>query len=288
MKLSVIIPCLNAAKTISAQLDALKRQEWEENWEVIVADNGSTDATLDVIETRGDGLPYLQVADASDRPGAGHARNVGALFARGEFLVFCDSDDEVGDGWLAAIASALSEHDFVASRFDIEKLNPPRISGKLRNTQATGVQRIKYPPYLKHAGGSGLGVNRKLHERIGGFDESLLRLQDTDYCFRLQLLGYELHFAADALVHVRFSSNPGVLFRQSRLWAMYNELLYKRYGDGLPLSHPWLTYLKGWCDLIRSAPRVFRKDTRPAWVKALGTQIGLLQGAARFLVPPVR
>lgn len=288
MKLSIIIPCFNAARTIAVQLHALGRQRWCDPWEVIIADNGSTDGTLDVIKSTSAGLPCVQVVDASERRGAGHARNVGALFARGEALVFCDADDEVGDGWLAAIGSALGEHDFVASRFDMEKLNPPSISGKLRNTQATDVQRIKYPPYLKHAGGSGLGVRRELHDRVGGFDESLLRLQDTDYCFRLQRLGYELHFAADAVVHVRFSSKPGVLFRQSRLWAQYNELMYKRYGSGVPLSHPWLTYFKAWHDLIRSAPRVLYKDTRPAWMKALGTQIGLLQGAARFLVPPVR
>src|SRR4029077_7325804 len=39
LKLSVVIPCLNAAATIGAQLEALTRQSWEGEWEVIVADN---------------------------------------------------------------------------------------------------------------------------------------------------------------------------------------------------------------------------------------------------------
>ncbi|MBF2059991.1 glycosyltransferase family 2 protein, partial [Fischerella thermalis] len=43
MKVSVIIPCLNAAETIGVQLEALANQQWSQPWEVIIADNGSTD-----------------------------------------------------------------------------------------------------------------------------------------------------------------------------------------------------------------------------------------------------
>ncbi len=288
MKLSVIIPCLNAAQTIGAQLDALCRQVWNEAWEVIVADNGSSDETMEIIKKHGGSLPSVEVVDASDRAGSAHARNVGALFARGESIVFCDADDEVGTGWLAAIGAALDEHDFVASRFEIEMLNPAWISGRLKNPQAAGLQQIAYPPYLCHAGGSGLGIKRDIHRRAGGFDESLPRLQDTDYCFRVQRLGTELHFAADAVVHVRYSNKPGALFRQARLWAEYNELMYKRYGGGARLAHPWATYTQTWRDLIWCASRTLHKETRSAWMKTLGTQIGLLQGVIRFRVPPVR
>ena len=288
MKLSVVIPCLNAAETIGDQLDALRRQKWDEPWEVIIADNGSTDATLSVIQANDHGFTSLEVIDASDRQGAAHARNVGACFASGESLLFCDADDEVGPGWLAAMGAALSEYDFVASRLEIAKLNPPWIAGSLKNPQENGLQKVGYPPYLPHAGGSGLGIKRVLHQRVGGFDESLPRLQDTDYCFRVQMLGVELKFVADAVVHVRYSRNPVSFFRQARLWAEYNELMYRRYGGGAQLSQPWAAYVQTWRDLICCIPRTFHKETRCAWMKTLGTQIGLLQGAIRFRVPPIR
>ena len=288
MKLSIIIPCLNAAETIAYQLGALRRQISDVSWEVIITDNGSTDGTVEIIRKNSHGLPCVQVIDASDRKGSAHARNIGALFARGESIVFCDADDEVGNGWLAAIAAALERHEFVASRFDIEKLNPSWVGGKLKNPQGSGLQRVNYPPYLFHAGGSGLGIRREIHDRIGGFDESLPRLEDTDYCFRVQKLGVQLHFAADAIVHVRYSAKPGSLFQQARLWAEYNELMYKRYGGGMKLTHPWEAYTQTWRDLIFCVPRMFKKETRPAWMKTLGTQIGLLQGMIRFRVPPVR
>jgi glycosyltransferase involved in cell wall biosynthesis len=287
MDLSVVIPCYNAGENIGVQLSALSRQSFGGSWEVIVADNGSTESTLEVIEQYRPLLPSLRVVDAADRRGSAHARNVGARFARGALLVFVDADDEVAPGFLAAMSAALTEHDFVASRFEITKLNPELIGAKLKNPQVTGLQRIAYPPYLTHAGGSGLGVKREIHQRAGGFDESLPRLQDTDYCFRLQTLGVELHFAAAAVVHIRYNSKPAALFRQARLWAEYNELMYRRYGGGARMIHPWITYAQTWRGLLRCLPRALHKDTRPAWMKALGTQIGLLQGAIRFRVPPV-
>jgi glycosyltransferase involved in cell wall biosynthesis len=286
MKLSVIIPCLNAAETIGDQLTALRCQEWDQPWEVIVADNGSRDGTIDVVRKNSGGLT-VQVVDASDHPGSAHARNVGALFARGESIVFCDADDEVGRGWLPALGAALQQHDFVASRFDVEKLNPAWMSGRLRNPQATGLQKVSYPPFLCHAGGSGLGIKSAIHRQVGGFDVALPRLQDTDYCFRVQRLGIDLHFVADAVVHVRYSKRPTALFRQARLWAEYNELMYKRYGGGVRLVHPWATYTQTWRDLIFCLPRLLRQETRSAWMKTFGTQIGLLQGVIRFRVPPV-
>src|ERR1017187_2065077 len=47
-KVSVIIPCLNAAETLGEQLAAVEGQRWEGTWEVLVADNGSVDASVDM------------------------------------------------------------------------------------------------------------------------------------------------------------------------------------------------------------------------------------------------
>ena len=287
MDLSVIIPCFNAAEHIGDQLTALSRQACNFKWEVIIADNGSTDGTIELVKRYRQVLPALQIVDASQRRGSGYARNAGARRATGKSLVFVDADDQVGPGYLHAMRAALVRHDFVASRFEIDKLNPHLIGAKLRNPQDTGLQRIAYPPYLAHAGGSGLGIKRRIHEKVGGFDESLPRLQDTDYCFRVQSLGVALHFVADAIVHVRYGTKPAALFRQARLWAEYNELMYRRYGHGVRMVHPWLSYLQTWRDLIRCVPRLLQKDKRAGWMKTLGTQIGLLQGAIRFRVPPV-
>jgi glycosyltransferase involved in cell wall biosynthesis len=103
MKLSVVIPCLNAADTIATQLEAVANQKWSETWEVIVSDNGSTDNTLSIVKEFSDRIFNLRIVDASGRKGVAHAYNTGAKAAVGESLVFCDADDEVASGWLAAM-----------------------------------------------------------------------------------------------------------------------------------------------------------------------------------------
>jgi glycosyltransferase involved in cell wall biosynthesis len=287
MDLTVVMPCKNGAGVIGAQLAALARQQWNRPWEVIVADNGSTDDTAAIVLKHKQQLPQLRWVDASRRPGAAHARNAGVAAARGATIAFCDADDEVGPGWLAAMGSALKQHDFVAARLDIEKLNPAEIVTRVNHPQSDSLQRVAYPPHLPHASGTSLGVKRELHYAIGGFDENLPYLEDTDYCFRLQLTGIKLHFLAEAVVHYRFKDRHHALFNQARHWGQYNVLMYKRYRESMRLEHPWKRHLSLWRSLIRRSPCLLEKEQRLAWMKTLGTQVGILQGSIKYRVSPV-
>jgi glycosyltransferase involved in cell wall biosynthesis len=288
MKLSVIIPCYNADSTIATQIEALASQYWSEAWEVIVADNGSTDETRATVEQYRKLFENFRVVDASDRRGSAHARNVGARLAVGEALAFCDADDAVATGWVAAIGEAVAEHSFVASRMEWEKLNPPWTYRNRGKPQQEGLQTVSYPPYLPHAGGSGLGVKRSLHDAVGGFDESLARLMDTDYCFKIQRTGVKLHFVPDAVVHVRHQDTFRGIFHQARLWAKYNVLIYKRYRQpGERVVHPWRRHANTWRGIMWSLPQLRSLDGRVRWIRRVGWQIGLLQGSIRYLAPPI-
>lgn len=286
MQLSVIIPCRNEAHTIGQQLAALARQDVGVPWEVIVADNGSTDGTAREAARYTSRLPTLRIIDAHHTPGVSHARNAGAGMATGERLIFCDADDVVGEGWLAAMAHALETHPVVASRFDGTRLNPGRSDRPLG--QKDGIEALWYPPFLKHAGGSGLGVWKACHDRVGGFDETLRYLEDADYCVRLQLRGYDLYFAEDAVLHVRYSRNPGSSFRQARLWARANTALYRRYGlRGQGSTMAWWEYGEGLWSIARKLRKLRNDRVRGALVWQLGWHLGLLEGAVLNRVPPV-
>src|SRR5664279_4470403 len=74
-KLSVIIACLNGAATLGTQLEALAGQPCPVPWELLLADNGSTDASVAIAESFRPRIPTLRIIDASSHRGAGPARN---------------------------------------------------------------------------------------------------------------------------------------------------------------------------------------------------------------------
>ncbi|MDX2232812.1 MAG: glycosyltransferase family A protein [Leptolyngbyaceae cyanobacterium bins.349] len=277
IKISVIIPCFNAAHTLQQQLDALMAQT-QMPWEVIVADNGSTDRSREIVQQYRDRLPQLQIIDASTRRGPSHARNCGAKAATGDYLIFCDADDVVSSDWVSALAQAFGEHDFVASRFDYTLLNDS--SGN--HPQQDGLQNFRIP-FMPFAGGCGLGIKRSLHEAVAGFDESLSHLEDVDYCLRVQLQGAPLVFVPDALIHIRYSASQETSFLASRKgsfrhgyhWGMGQANLYKRYktkGMHLHGMLPRLVVGTGW------ALRCFLSGFSCSSVWRMGWHTGVLSG----------
>ena len=288
VKLSVIIPCYNGGDTIGAQLSALEKQEWSENWEVIVADNGSNDQSREIVESFLGRFTNLRIVDASSRRGQPFALNVGARSSHGESLAFCDADDEVGTGWLPAMGKALSQHDCVACRFEGQKLNSFLVQNVHKDTQQQGLQQIWYSPFLPHAGGGSLGVKRTLFDSIGGFDESLPYLHDTDFCFKVQREGTKIQFVPDAVAHIRHRASLEGNYCRSRNFAQYNVLLAKRYngfnGNALRL---WGNYFRAWLRLLQALPRIRHEKARFEWVRCYGQQIGRLRGIFLYRAHPV-
>jgi glycosyltransferase involved in cell wall biosynthesis len=87
VKVSVVIPCYNAAPWISETLESVYAQEFDD-FEVIVVDDGSTDNSSEIIR----GFPSVNYIKKPNG-GAGSARNLGIKSSCGEFIAFVDADD---------------------------------------------------------------------------------------------------------------------------------------------------------------------------------------------------
>lgn len=282
-RVSVIIPCLNAAATLGAQLEALSRQTWQGEVEVLVADNGSTDGSVELAASWRDRLPGLRVIPAADRKGPAHARNVAATAATGDVLLFCDADDEVAEGWIDGLVPELERHEAAASRHEIERLNGEQ-SRRLHGdaAQQYGLCSYTNPPFLDHAGGCGLGIRRHVFDQLGGFDEEYVALEDTDLCWRLHLGGYSLVFAPEAIVHVRFPATLWGAFRQAARYGEYNVYIYTRYRSrGMPRL-PALPGLLRLGALLLRSPRLLSRSRRGRWVWLAGWRLGRLRGCLRY------
>jgi GT2 family glycosyltransferase len=254
---------------------------------VIVSDNGSTDKSRLIVEKYYRRIPNLRLVDSGDQRGAAYARNVGVCAARGDVLAFCDADDEVIPGWVAAMGEALATCDFVAGWLDPYKLNESWVLKSRHCPQQDGLQIYNYPPYLPHAAGCNLGIKRALHEAVGGFDESFRILNDTDYCWRVQLTGVTLHSVPEAVVHYRFRHSMWDIYWQALEYGMDNVLLYKKYR---PLGMPELSWSIGarkWLSLLRHLHRLRHRKYQAAWLWKFAWHLGRVLGSIKYRIPAI-
>jgi glycosyltransferase involved in cell wall biosynthesis len=275
--LSVIVPVLNAASTLGQQLEALARQEHDEAWEVVVADNGSTDGSPELAAAWQDKLPALQIVDASARRGAGATRNAAARAARADAFAFCDADDIVQPGWLAAYAAASRGHDLAAGAiFHFAENGSVAPFRRRPSTKASVVLG-----FLPFADSSNLMVAREAFEAVGGFAEDLDRSGDVDLSWRLQLAGYKLHFEPAAVVAKREKARIDDLWRQEVAWGAADVELYLRFRDhGLRRSSP-LTTVRSKVRQVSSHPELARFDNRRRWIANLAHEWGRAKRSAR-------
>lgn len=284
MKTSIIIPCYNGEATIGAQLQALTDQQWREPWEVLVVDNRCTDNSMAIVKQHQKQLPNLRIVQAQDRQGQPYAVNTGVQAALGENLLFCDADDVVGDNYVAAMSTALAENVFVACAFEEARLNERWVQQSHANLQKHGLSQYTYPPFLPHSGGGTMGVKRALFQQFDGFDESLPILHDTDFCWRLQLAGVPLTFINGTVVHVRYRNSLRSLYRQSRNYAEFNVLLYKRYRTrGMPEITRAMRKAR-WASLRHSMRHARTRVGRGRIAWQFGWCIGRVRGSVKHRV----
>lgn len=282
--ISVVIPVLNGASTISEQLAALARQT-ADPFEVLVCDNGSTDDTKGVVEAWMDRISTLRWVDASAARGPAHARNAGIRAARGEILAFCDADDVVADDWLASHASASQPGIVCCGSEEFARLNPGRAHGV-----SSGL--ILREGYLYGLDSANFSMRRADLLRIGGFDESCRYVEDVDLAWRAQQAGMTV-IPVPALVHSRLRQSDRGVFRQRRHWARYSILLRARTEHRAPMP---MSFRYTGTTLIRTllaAPfRLLRgAAARRRLAESLGALIGEFDGHLRYRflgAPPPR
>lgn len=175
MIFSIIIPTYNEEEYLPVLLDSIKEQDFTD-YEIIVADANSEDKTREIAEEYG-----CTVVDGG-LPAVG--RNNGAKVAKGELLLFLDSDLQLTEDYLRNV---LYEFRMERLGIAITQMLPMsnRVEDKLfhdfANNFMISVENIK--PH--GAGCYGIIAKKSLHDECGGFDESLTFGEDTDYIERL-------------------------------------------------------------------------------------------------------
>ncbi len=234
MKLSVIIPCHNGAKTLAQQLEALARQSWGGNWEVILVNNGSTDRSVEIAEGYRDRLPHLRIVDAhapgTPLLGVTHSYNVGLQAAQGDAFAFCEADDEVCDQWLEAAATALQQHELIAGPLCHDQLNEPwQVKAFGPGSQMDQLRRFYFIDQYAYASGCNLAFRRSVYDQLGPIDESIRYVWDMEFCWKAQSLGIGMAFVPEMAIQYRLPTTLSKIYSRARLWCIETAELQRRY-----------------------------------------------------------
>jgi FkbM family methyltransferase len=161
-RVSVVIPCHDMAATLADAVGSVRASDFDGPVEIVVVDDGSTDASADV--ARALGVRLVQ-RPASGHPG--HARNAGFASAVGEYVLPLDADDRIDPGFLTATVAALDAHPHAGFAY-----------GEQRDFGgATGYHAT--PPYdfsalpTKNFLGSATLVRHVAWSAVGGYDPTL-------------------------------------------------------------------------------------------------------------------
>jgi len=274
---SVVIPVRDGGDLLAEQLSALSRQTYAGEWEVVVADNGSRDGSADKARQWTDRLPGLRVVDASDHPGAAHARNVGARQASGDVLAFCDADDVVSAGWLASLVAGLDDADLIAGAIETDRLNDPL----MRRWRPFDVGAVPISHgWLPYALSANVAFRASAFEALKGFREDYRVGEDVEICWRAQLAGHRFAYSPEAVVHYRFRAGLRPLLRQYVAYGTIGPRLFQDFRDGGMPASGFRTAVGPWVRLVARLPIALWSTTaRGDVLRRMAFRLGRIRGS---------
>lgn len=273
MRVSVIATVLNEGPAVERLLESLAAQSRQPD-EVVIVDGGSTDDTLDVLESWSEsGRLPLRVLE---EPGANisEGRNAAIAAARGDLIASTDAGVQLEPEWLEALLAPFEDVDagpsikVVSGWFVADPRN--LFETAMGATVLPQVREIKEDTFLPSS--RSVAFRKAAWEKVGGYPEWLDYCEDLVFDFRLQALYGPFPFAQKAAVHFRPRGSLRAFFRQYYQYARGDgkaDLWRKRHAIR------YLTYLVAGPGLV-----LLTLFHSPWWL------LGLLAGAAIYTARP--
>ena len=299
-KVSVVVASYNGERTLKACLESLERLNYPD-YEVILVDDGSTDATSRIVFTGinggGEGhpapsatypmfsdkagalahFPHLRYVRHAKNAGLSVARNTGIIASTGEIIAFTDSDCRVDEDWLYYLVGELLSREFAA-------MGGPNFLP--RDDSAVGAAVMVSPGgpahvmlndrQAEHIPGCNMAFWRWALDEIGGFDPIFMKAgDDVDVCWRLEQAGFKIGFSPAALVwHYRRANVRAYLGQQSgygeaeALLVRKHPEYFNSFGGSLWRGRIYTTSKFG---VLVPPPIIYRGTFGSGWFQTLYT-----------------
>lgn len=207
---SIVIPAYNAEKHLQACLDALLQQTIHPE-EIIVVDDGSTDSTRTIAESFS-----LVTLLTQKNQGPAKARNAGAKKARGDVVLFIDSDCIAEKNWLEEMLKPFEDENVVGVQ-GAYKTKQKSLSARFDQLDIEyRYERMKKKDTIDWIGTYSAAYKRKVFMDAKGFDETFPKAsgEDSELSYRLAEQGMVLKFAPNAIV---YHTHPNSLLHYLRV-----------------------------------------------------------------------
>ena len=253
-RISVVVCTYNGSRTIRECLEGARRLEYP-HFEVIVVDDGSTDATAEIaagydvrlIRTRNQGLSG--------------ARNTGMRAATGDVIAYIDDDAWPDPHWLSYLAHAFttSDHAGVGG----PNLVPPDdgpVAQCVGNAPGGPTHVLLSDRVAEHIPGCNMAFRAERLREVGGFDPRFhIAGDDVDVCWRLQQKGYTLGFHPAAVVWHRRRNRVSTYLRQQLNYGRAEAMLEAKWPEKYnAVGHvSWRGRLYGGCGIGLWPSRVY-------------------------------
>jgi hypothetical protein len=250
MQFSVIVCTRNRAAALARCLASFAQVTAPAGgWELLVVDNGSTDATARVIQTAAEQLPMPVRRVTVRTPGLAHARNGGVAHARGALLAFTDDDCYPHADWLRDWAAVYADAAVSYGGGRIELHDPADAPVTVRT--CAQAEPLPAGSFIRTGciQGANFSVRRTAYDAIGGFDGQLgpgtpFNCEDVDFVSRLARAGYAGGYFPGPTVRHHHGRKPGPALAD--LHASYDRGRGAYYAKTLLAPGQRWLYLRQW------------------------------------------
>jgi O-antigen biosynthesis protein len=224
---SVVICAYNAERTMRPCLESLRRIDYP-NFEVIIVDDGSRDATADISMD----FPEFRLIRQPNK-GLSVARNVGMHAARGEIVAYTDSDCVVDPHWLTLMVRSMVENNFDGCGGpNYAPHEEGWIEASCAASPGAPCHVLVAEDRAEHLAGCNMVFRKAALEKIGGFDAQFRTAgDDVDICWRMLEAGYKLGFSPAAFVWHFRRNTIKAYYGQQRGYGRAEAMLYPKYPE---------------------------------------------------------
>lgn len=229
MDASIIIPVFNGEKTIKECLESLLNQQGKKNYEIIVVDDGSTDSTSEIAKKFSGKIKYIFQKNV----GPAKARNNGAKNARGEMLVFIDSDCIAEKNWLEEMLKPFSDSEVKGVQGSYKTKQRDIIARFAQIEIEERYKKMSKKSSIDFIGSYSAAYRKEIFDKAGGFDERfpVASGEDPELSYKLAKSGNKLVFNPNAIVYHAHPNSLGDYLKNKFSRAYWRVLLYGKHKD---------------------------------------------------------